>query len=241
MTIKKLIYISVILLLASCSPVRHSFDVNQNISTLLFKRITQTDRKKEPLFVKTDTVEIFSTVFKEIAIEKNNVVESSLVNTWANADSLRYSDFQGVTQKIYLFKIKNPTDKTYSFLYFSARFQTRINKKTRQTEEVCVGFGPSYFGKLVKIGDTPFIHFEHRLKAKKKGNHFELVSNGPADIKLVLNKEYTPGEDHFNVLKLIECGANKIGGRKELVFNIENIFGYTNALRFTYSGVLKRG
>jgi hypothetical protein len=222
-----------LLLLGNCSPVKHSFSERTNLNGVLLKRITYTTNTTTVRIPSGKSIRMYRTVFREYQVEKNNVLEYSVINDSSKKERVTYKEFIGYWQEIYLFRLPAENDKNESFVYFSVRFRAAINKETRKADTVCIGFGPSYLGRLYARENEYVIHFEKTLKPVKTQGHFELDTKKRADLKFVIRKkEYS--SDMFKVSRIVSAENNKIGGDKNLVYETESIFNDSLGLTFYY-------
>jgi len=177
---------------------------------------------------KAPWLNIYEAGFSQKFIESNGLIEYTELNDSSKLNSIDYINAQGVfSQSMYIVKYKFKWNKgtvINGAVFFAVKYHNNA----------CIGFGPAYFG----ITDTSYntINFTTELIVKQQGNKFWLKPI--SKISLRGGYVFMPAKDAdsriINVTKIVKLDSNKIGGKKPLIFNIEDILHDPDALLFHY-------
>ena len=234
------IYFVCIIALSSCMEQKILFRFSSDVDKNFFKALPGIDSNKylDNLISKRATeIQVYRSSFKEKYIEKDNLLELTELNDSSEVDEANYLTAKGYSQDLYILKyqftyriMENeighdiPVDAS---VYFSVKHNGR-----GQT----VGITPCYFGIINKRQNL--IAFNTDLSVVKEQDHFYLKP-GKSKKDLIFMPANFPAQpvsfkSTFNIEKIVRLDANKIGGNKPLVFNINSIFKDSNALQFHY-------
>jgi hypothetical protein len=190
---------------------------------------------------KAATVQVYAASFKEMNIEKDNLLEVAEFNTTTKRPAANYLQVDGFMQNLYLLKYHficssgNDEIPVTGILFLSFKYRQQINGEGFY----CTGPGPAYWGVVIDdyISFDSIVHInkakgnKYYLKmAKHKRNQIFNLLFMPANFSDVA----PAGGSFLNFTKIIRMGTNRIGGVKPVVFNIPEIFKDTNAMRFNY-------
>jgi hypothetical protein len=182
-------------------------------------------------------IQVYRSSFKEKYIEKDNLLELTELNDSSKIDDAHYLAARGYSQDLYLLKYQfayrinengilqdMPVDAS---IYFSVK-----HNGVGQT----VGITPCYFG--IINNKRNLIAFHTDLSVVKENDQFYLKP-GKNKRDLVFMPADFPEhpvalKSTFNIEKIVRIDANKIGGNKPLVFNINSLLKDSNALQFHY-------
>ena len=229
---KKIFTISLLILFCGCAEQKVLFDAPTNINAEFFKEmpgIGVMDMAGKPVIEKAPWLNIYEAGFSQKFIESNDLIEYTELNDSSKLNSIDYLDAKGVfSQNMYIVKYKFKWDKSTVIngaVFFTVKYHNNA----------CVGFGPAYFGIIDPSYNT--IDFTTELMVKQQGNKFWLKPI--SKIKLRGGYVFMPASDtidsrNINITKIVKLDSNKVGGKKPLVFNIENILHDPNALLFHY-------
>ncbi len=194
-----------------------------------------------PVKQKATTVEVYAASFKEMNIEKDNLLEITEFNTTTKRPTANYLLVDGFMQNLYLLQ--------YNFICTSGNNEIPVTGvvflsfKYRQQADgasiYCTGPGPAYWGVVI----DNYISFDSVVNINKaKGNKYYLKM-AKHKRNQIFNLLFIPvsfsdalpaAGDFLNFTKIVRMGTNRIGGTKPVVFNIPEIFKDSNAMRFNY-------
>jgi hypothetical protein len=190
---------------------------------------------------KAATVQVYAASFKEMNIEKDNLLEIAEFNTTTKRPTANYLKVDGFIQNLYLLQYhfictsgKDEIPVT-GVVFLSFKYRQQVNGEG----VYCTGPGPAYWG----VVNDDFISFDSVVHINKvKGNKYYLKM-AKHKRNQIFNLLFMPanfsdaepaGGDFLNFTKIIQMGINRIGGVKPVVFNIPEIFKDSNAMRFDY-------
>jgi len=170
--------------------------------------------------LRIDSFVMYQTTFAEKPYEGYYVIDYSEVNALNDKNILHYKPFKGNYQKLYLLRlVTEPKDSIV--IYFSMKFNAF---------DQCMGFGPSYIGKMDEA--HKLLYFNGELYTRHKKNVFSLRKrNLPLELYMTAN-EMIPGHE-INIEKMIVEKSFEIGNN--VVIDIPRIFRDSFALRFQYN------
>ena len=177
-----------------------------------------------------DSIKIYTATFKETYVEDNYLLEWSELHDSSTIPRARYLNMIGNSTRLYLCVVSTRPDDVQAAVFFSAKYDS---------DGQCLGFGPSYLGKINPAQGT--IAFTTELAVTEEDDVFKLFA-----LKKQTRKAgviFT--SDHFKssltntrmpvrVDKIVLLDPNKIGGFKPVVFSIEDVLKDKNALLFRY-------
>ena len=174
--------------------------------------------------VRIDSVAIYEATFAEKLFEGYYVIDYSDVNVKNTRDQLRYKPYKGYSQKLYLLKlITYPRDSV--MVYFSLKYN--------QFDQ-CIGFGPSYLGKLNE--DRKNLFFYNELYTRTRKDDFYLRKH-KLRLSLYMNAPELFERNFINIDKMIVEKSFEIGNN--VVIDVKQLFRDTTALKFDYIGTLE--
>lgn len=219
-------------LFVACSPYLTRYDefnVETNVDRTFFKCL--------PPPADGASIDVFKCVFDEVLIEDNNLIEVTTRNTESKQPRVTYQVQGSYWRELYLFRFIG-REHVYdtSYVYFTAKFKYDEDPKTKQARKVCMGFGPSFFGKVVSRGRNQVIEFQNNLKFHKEDGKFFLCkkTKKASDTVNFVMRWADMCPDALPVSKIVYLNRNKIGGTKDLVFDVDSVFHDKNALQFIY-------
>lgn len=214
-----------------CSPAITDFNAQTDINRYFLHDLLDT--------AKVTHVESYKTVFYEELIEDETLIENTMRSENSTREVIHYRDRNSELhelRELYIFMWLTPDTAAEggwreNYVYFSAKFRALDHTK------VCIGFGPSYFGTAEIVNKYKVITFTQNLRSKpaREGNKKHYLRKKSFSDKLqfvIAPDDYT--ESRFIVSKVINNDVNKIGGKKNLVYEVGNIIGDIEALRFNY-------
>jgi hypothetical protein len=239
------------LCLAGCYPTIRAFDSEKHISAKFFERILYPKRKpnKRTVMAGVDEIEVYKLVFDERLVEHNGLLEVTTVNPEADPSLISYKQFIGDWSEVYLFRLKTARNNKDGAIYFSAKLRRlkrtiKVDGEKQQVEDtICLGFGPSYFGRFSERTHETVIQFKDELSPHYANSTYSLSKKthgkkkSPIDLIYVLRPPHDPKD--IWVSKIVNEANNKIGGYKDLVYDIDETFRYSKALLFKYKYSIK--
>jgi hypothetical protein len=202
-------------LVAGCSPRIIPFDTS-NFTNKSFYQEMPVIMDKE---LRIDSVLIYQTKFEEKPYEGYYVIDYSEVNTENDKNILHYKPFKGYYQKLFLLKlVTHPMDSIT--IYFSLKYNAF---------DQCIGFGPSYIGRMDENKKQVF--FNGELYTKNKKNNFNLKKSG-LPLALYMTADEMISEKYINVEKMIVEKSFEIGDN--VVIDIRQLFQDPEALKFHF-------
>lgn len=242
---KKILFVAVAAVaLTGCMEQRILFDFNKDVNQNFFKEIPGLGNAsyiKYPVTKKADKAEIYVSTFREKFIENDDLLEYSELNDKSKTHSVDYWTVNGYSQNLYLIKYeftystKNKKDKLIDAPVIGAVFFS----VKRNGQNKITGITPCYFG--IVDEDENLINFDTELTLEKENGNFYLKFhkkkkniNGLLLMPANFPSNPTTEDDTFNIEKIVKLDANKVGGYKPLVFNINKILKDQNALQFHY-------
>lgn len=240
--------LALIISLCGCLEQKLLFDFDKNVNAPFFKEIPGIGNVTylgKTVTKKADKLEVYQSTFRERFIEKDKLLEYTELNDDSKIRSADYWDVIGYSQDLYMLKFSfefldvsggntKPTSEE-GIIYFSVK---------KNGNDDVIGITPCYFGIINR--DFNYIGFDTPLSLQKQSNNFYLKVNKknpklpgllfmpatfPKINKASASKNTAPV---LNIEKIVRLDANKIGGRKPLVFNISQIFHDPTALQFHY-------
>ena len=234
-----------LLAFSSCMEQKILFKFNRDVDKTFFRKIPgigdSTFMDSFKVSKMATELQICRASFKEKYIEKDNLLEFTELNDSSENNNVRYLNVTRYSQDLYLIK--------YEFIYSITEdavthnipvaaaiyFSVKHNGKGET-----IGITPCYFG-IINVRQN-LIAFNTDLSVKEdKDHHFYLDLHPPGKNKrgLVFMPANFPAmpvalKSTFNIEKIVRLDANKVGGTKPLVFNINDIFKDSNALQFHY-------
>jgi hypothetical protein len=190
---------------------------------------------------KATAVQVYAASFKEMNIEKDNLLEVAEFNTGTKRPTANYLQVDGFMQNLYLlkynFNCKSGSDElpVVAVVFLSFKYRQEVNG----TGVYCTGPGPAYWG-VVNDGYISFDSVVNINKAKGSRYYLKMAKHKRNQIFNLLFmpanfSDAVPVAGSFlNFTKIVRMGTNRIGGVKPVVFNIPEIFKDSNALRFNY-------
>jgi hypothetical protein len=212
--------IVLLLLMAGCSPKIVPFSTDNLTNRSFYRQMPDIVEKQ----VHIDSVAIYECIFAQKLYEGFYVIDYSEVNSRNESNILKYKDFKGHYQKLYLLKlITQPVDSI--FIYFSLKYNEF---------DQCIGFGPGYCGWLNKHKKSIFFNTEIYTHSFK--NDFYLKQNN-LPLALYLNADTIDQNKMINIEKMIVEKSVEAGNN--VVIDIHRIFNDPGALKFEYFGTKK--
>lgn len=220
-------------LVQSCMQQRVNFVFNEHVNSEEFFNVVPAEIKRfypDSDIAAIDSIKIYVANFKETYIEDNYLLEWSELHDSSTIPRARYLNMVGNATRLYLCTISTSPKDIQAAVFFSAKYDA---------EGQCLGFGPSYLGKINPAQGT--IAFTTELAVRESGESFQLevtrkqnrkagvifTSHDFRDILLHARKP-------VRVDKIVLLDPNKIGGFKPVVFSIDNVLKDKNALLFRY-------
>lgn len=241
---KILFFIIAAICFAGCVEQRILFDFKKDVNQNFFKEIpglSDVPYINYPVTKKADKIEIYVSSFREKFIENDDLLEYSELNDKSKIPAVDYWTVNGYSQNLYLLKYeftysaKNKKDKLIDIPVVGAIFFSL----KRNGQNKITGITPCYFG--IVDEDENLMNFNTELTVEKTGNTFYLKFpkrkrnvNGLLFMPANFPSNPTTQDDTFNIEKIVNLDANKVGGYKPLVFNINKILKDPNALQFHY-------
>ncbi|HEY5406625.1 MAG TPA: hypothetical protein VIJ92_06055 [Ginsengibacter sp.] len=242
---KKIVLLTLIAISsAGCLEQKILFDFKKDANGTFFKDIPglgDAPYIKFPVTKKATTAEVYVSSFREKFIENDDLLEFSELNDVSTTPpSVDYWMVNGYSQNLYIIKydfsysVKNKKGEMIEVPVTGAVFFSL----KRNGQNKVTGITPCYFGTVDE--DANMITFDTELTlAKADGNFYLKFHQKKKDTKGLLfmpaNFASNPTTDNaFNIEKIVNLDANKIGGYKSLVFNINKILKDPNALQFHY-------
>ena len=225
-----------LVMFSSCAEHKVLFDYDKNVNADFFKEIPgigSSEFLKDSVFSTASFLNIYQSTFSEKFVEKDSLLEYTEFNDSTKIPLANYWDVDGYSQNMYLVKYQFTMKRNRvrnAAVFFSVKYKT-----DRAGDLECIGFGPAYFG----ITDTSYNYFNFSTELTVQQDHDKFWLKFPKKIKttdgyLFMPAADTATTDFINIKKIVKLDANKIGGHKPLVFNIQNIFHDSNALLFHY-------
>jgi hypothetical protein len=199
-----------------------------------------------PVKQKATIVEVYAASFKEMNIEKDNLLEVAEFNTTTKRPTANYLQVDGFMQNLYLLKYNfictsgNDEIPVTAVVFLSFKYRQEVNG----TGIYCTGPGPAYWG-VVSDNYISFDSVVNINKARGKRYYLKMARHKRNQI---FNLLFMPANfsdaapaagDFLNFTKIVRMGTNRIGGVKPVVFNIPEIFKDSNAMRFNYFKSIK--
>jgi hypothetical protein len=215
----------------SCSPVQHSFSAKGGLPASMYSEaLNEVSQRAGGGNGKTS---VYRVVFREKAIESDNLIEHTNRSETSTAESVDYINYALYWYEIYLVAQENISSK--SFVYVPVRYKMNLNEETRQFDTVCIGFGPSYAGTGNFVNDNYVIRFTQALKPVKRDGSFVLKKQGKRNNRNLLfvadSVQVTP--QRICISRIVNTANNKTGGSKDEVFVVDSVFNNPRALQFT--------
>lgn len=242
---RKILFLTIgAILFAGCLEQRILFDINKDVNQNFFKEVPGLGGAlyiKYPVTKKATTAEVYVSSFREKFIENDDLLEYSELNDSGKTSSVDYWNVNGYSQNLYLVKydfsysVKNKKGEPIDIPVIGAVFFSL----KRNGQNKVTGITPCYFGTVDE--DENLITFDTELTlAKKDGTFYLKAIKKKKNVKGLLfmpanfpSSPATP-DDTFTIEKIVKLDANKVGGVKPLVFNINKILKDANALQFHY-------
>ncbi len=235
--------------LCSCMEQRIVFDFNNHVNKEFFKElpgIGDANYLGQQVTKKAKNVEVYISTFSEKFIEKDHLLEFTELNDNTKIPFVTYVGIEGYSQDLYLLKydfsyeVENKkTNKSFEVPAIGAVFFSVKHNGAGHT----LGVMPCYFG-IINEEDN-LVAFDTELSLKKSEQQYFLKlhkksirSNGLLFMPANFPAKPTSNKDKVNIKKIVRLNANKVGGYKPLVFDIEKIFRHLNALQFRNASTL---
>jgi len=234
-------------MLCGCMEQKLLFDFNRDVNASFFKEVPGIGADKyfgNSITKKASEAEIYSSSFRERFIEKDNLLEYTELNDDSKISSVPYWEVNRYSQNLYLLKYQftyTITQKEKSFdvpveaaVFFAVKYNANND---------VLGITPSYFGIITR--EDNLIHFDTPLSLRKDNEQYFLKVQDKR--KTMTGLLFMPAnfidnpvesETKLNIEKIVKLDANKVGGNKPLVFNINEIFHDSTALQFHYDSTL---
>ncbi len=247
---KKIVFLTITaILFAGCLEQRILFDFRKDVDQNFFKEVPGIGDAlyiNYPVTKKAIRAEVYVSSFREKFIETDDLLEYSELNDKSKIPSVNYWDVNGYSQNLYLIryeftysvKTKNGTlvdIPAVGAIFFSVK---------RNGQNKVTGITPCYFGTVDE--DQNLINFDTELTLQKDNSTFYLKlhkkkknTKGLLFMPAAFPSNPTSQHDTFNIEKIVQLDANKVGGYKPLVFNINKILKDPNALQFHYVNTIQ--
>ncbi len=217
---KQILFLIVVAFVCGCSPRNIAFSTNNFTNGSFYQAI--------PLIVdknlRIDSVILYETTFEEKPYEGYYVIDYSEVNAQNDKNILHYKPFKGFYQKLYLLKlVTEPKDSV--ILYFSLKYNSF---------DQCVGFGPSYLGRIDE--QKKMLLFYNELYIRSKKGMFSLRKS-KLPLVLYMSADGLVPKDYINIEKMIVEKSFEIGNN--VVIDIHRVFRDSFALKFEYLATQK--
>jgi hypothetical protein len=222
---------------SSCMEQKILFRFNRDVNKDFFKAMPGIGDNKyadSAISKPAKQIQLYRSSFREKYVEKDNLLELTELNDSSEINDARYMNVKGYSQDLYLLKYEfayTENDIPVSAaIYFSVKHNGRGET---------IGITPCYFG--IINNKKNLIAFTTNLSVVKEKDTFYLKplpgSRNKRD--LIFMPANFPAEpvalkSTFNIKKIVRLDANKIGGNKPLVIDINSIFKDSNALQFHY-------
>ncbi|MEJ7740466.1 MAG: hypothetical protein WKF97_23870 [Chitinophagaceae bacterium] len=182
-------------------------------------------RKK---YIEIDSIIIYRTSFSEKLVESNNAIEYAFVNDSSKTDVVKYKQFEGYFQHLYLLHLITKPKNENAVIYMTVKYDA---------DGECIGFGPSYYGYLDTYHDQ--IKFTTALKLiKKKDIEYQLSRINSSNSMLFIAPLIKPGLP-INIQKIVYDKRHKVGLQQSRVYTVAKIFKDPTALKFYPIGAIK--
>lgn len=220
-----LLWMFISIIFCSCKAPASIFDYSKHINGDFFKNINSISDNSNCPLDSAVAVQVYRAVLSEKLIEKDDVLELTMLN---NSSKVPYANYNailgGYKQELYIFRLVTADGPTNACIYLPVRYGTGNGD--------CIGFGSAYFG-CINRRQTK-IDFFSEIRVQKKGQSFSLVKLKHVDMTFFPDKIPEPGIEFVDINKIIFSNINKFGGSKPVVFNIAEVFHDPLALRFNY-------
>ena len=218
----------------SCSPYRtpyKNFDVNEQIDASFLRELPAPREGSE--------IQIYRCNFNEVLVEDDNLIESTVRNERSGKPKVDYQIVKRYWRELLLIKYadKQHQDRNdTNYVYFTAKFKFEIDDSVNppRARQVCLGFGPSYLGSAVDRGRNRVIQFKRSLKLNSTDDHYYLQIKSKRkseEVSFVLPEKEITAKSML-VSKIVYLSNNKIGGQKDLVYNVDSVFQDARVLEF---------
>lgn len=204
--------------LLGCKPRAHTFDYTRHINKEFFGNVQSIDNQ---INLVIDSVHVYTVRFIEILVEKDGLLEYKLFNEASAATQTRLKEAFGNSQQLYFFRLFTQPSRNIG-IYLSVKYNG---------SEECIGFGPAYFGHI-RMNQVNI----DRVLRIKNNDEFLLKDVKKYDLYFECDRNLLsrPAINKFIVHHILQDGVNKIGGHKDLVFDINEIFNDPGALEFKF-------
>ena len=208
-----------------CSPSRIDF-TNDDIDADFFKRVLKSEKEKRRIASGVKEVLVYKTTFEEVLIERDDIVEWTLISAGSSKETINYIQGFGNRVDLYLLELKAADGKNKGFIYYSLKLKKA--PVAGELQDVCMGFGKAYYGSLTK---PTVINLKDELKTGRHNKKYVLVKKSPATYLFVI--DYNGGVS-INVDKVVNTGYNKISGNKDLVYTVDEVFNEKKPMLFQF-------
>jgi len=221
---------------------------NGHLPSSFFRHVPEIVRLNErciPMEAVSDTIETYITTFREQYIEKDELLDLSILADNSRYPRVGYDKMQRYHQDLYLYHLRTVPSTIDVVVYLAAKYD--FNGR-------CIGLGPAYLGTVDKA--EGHIDFLYTMKVGREGNeiclqpeaslsHLRYLTHKQkfdtrqlwlsADL-IIKNESITwwlpAGINCINVTKIVDYDPNKIGGIQPVIFDIGAIIPDQLALQF---------
>lgn len=230
--IKSLLLCLIILQYCSCSQTRKAFSYENDIAandSLFYPLPEAIAALSNQAADSITSIHFYKTAFDERLVERNNILERSLMNTESRQPYADYKQVIGTSQHLYLAVLETAPQNTRACVFFSIKYNE---------DEECIGFGPAYLGRVDKSLDKIEFRIALHPKRTKNGLFYYTTKGAPAKainktkgFKLLFLSKATENESIL-VERILNETPNKISGKKTLVIPVAATFKDSTALLF---------
>ena len=214
------------ILISSCKPGSVNFKYNSQVNMDFFGNITQIAGHPDWII---DSINVFQCVLQEKLVERNGVPDYKLINTKSKQPSVDFVISRNY-HRLFIFQLFTSPMQDDLCVFMATSFTP---------DSMCTGLGPAYFGNT-RIYE---MDIKRQLKIIEKNNQYQLLDKNKINMNFYIDSTLDlldPGLDTFPLQQIILQDANRVAGKKPVIFNAEKIFNDPDALVFTWFQTIRK-